>query len=61
MIKKEPSDVADMLVSRKVEQGREKDHVGRKFHLNMMNSLLRLVGTLIRFYLSVVSPIASSR
>ena len=53
--------MADALVSRKVEQGRDKDHLGRKFHLNMMNTFLRLVGTLIRFYLSVVSPIASSR
>ena len=61
MIKKEPSEVADLLVSRKAEQGRDKDHLGKKFHLNMMNTFLRLVGTLIRFYLSVVSPIASSR
>ena len=43
--------MADLLVSRKVEQGRDKDHVGR------MNAFLRLVGTLIRFYLSVVSPL----
>ena len=31
--------MADLLVSRKVEQGRDKDHVGR------MNTFLRLVGT----------------
>ena len=50
MIKKEPSEVADLLVSRKAEQGRDKDHLGKKFHLNMMNTFLRLVGTLRRFY-----------
>ena len=37
--------MTDLLVSRKAEQGRDEDHVGRKFHHNIMNTFLRLVGT----------------